>query len=205
MKNSFLLILLVIFSCGKALALPQDWSCEEIFVHKTKEIQKDDISYRNLYFGKNETVSLSIELEGMYEYPNAIINCGTAGCSGTMTNLQTNISENMRFDCSFTKDKDTFACHRIDNDEYLLTLSKSDKYIAEICGSYYLYINLQECQKCKCLLHDSRGEEGSSDRQLNCYRENQSQIRCFTYYGYETWRNFENQENDFEECIGLKL
>lgn len=205
MKNSFLLILLVIFSCGKALALPQDWLCEEILVQKTKEIQKDNVSYRNLYFGKNETYSLSIELEGMYEYPNAIIDCGTAGCSGTITNLQTNISENMRFNCFFTKDNDTFACHRIDNDEYLLTLSGSDKYIAEICGSYYLYVNLQECQKCKCPLHDSRGKTESSDRLLHCTKENKSQIRCFTYYGYEAWRNFENKENDFEECVGLTL
>ena len=139
MKNSFLFILLVIFSCGKALALPQDWSCEEIFVHKTKEIQKNDVSYRNLYFGKNRTDSLSIELEGMYEYPNAIINCGTAGCSGIMTNLQTNISENMRFDCSFTKDKDTFACHWIDNDEYLLTLAG--------CGLYERVIRFEKLKR----------------------------------------------------------
>lgn len=205
MKNSFLLILLVIFSCGKALALPQDWLCEEILVKKVKELQHDDVSYRNLYYGKNQYYSLSLELEGSYKYPNAVISCGTAGCYGTITNLQTNVSENMRFDCFFTKDKDVFSCHRIDNDEYLLTLSKSDKYIAEICGSYYLYINLQECQKCKCLLHDSRGKVKSSNRLLHCTKENKSQIRCFTYYGYEAWRNFGNKENDFEECVDLKL
>lgn len=205
MKNSFLLILLVIFSCGKALALPQDWLCEEILVKKVKELQHDDVSYRNLYYGKNQYYSLSLELEGSYKYPNAVISCGTAGCYGTITNLQTNVSENMRFDCFFTKDKDVFSCHRIDNDEYLLTLSKPDTYTVQLCNSYNLYVNIQECDQCKCIIHDSRGNKGSSDRQLNCYRENESQIRCFSYFGYEKWRNFENQENDFDKCVGLKL
>jgi len=205
LKNSFLLILLVIFSCGKALALPQDWLCEEILVKKVKELQHDDVSYRNLYYGKNQYYSLSLELEGSYKYPNAVISCGTAGCYGTITNLQTNVSENMRFDCFFTKDKDVFSCHRIDNDEYLLTLSKPDTYTVQLCNSYNLYVNIQECDQCKCIIHDSRGNKGSSDRQLNCYRENESQIRCFSYFGYEKWRNFENKENDFDKCVGLKL
>ena len=28
---------------------------------------------------------------------------------------------------------------------------------------------------------------------------------CFSYAGYEEWRNFENNENDFKNCVKLKF
>ena len=38
---------------------------------------------------------------------------------------------------------------------------------------------------------------------MNCKRENEDNLRCFTYAGYENWRNFEDKDEDFENCVGL--
>ena len=196
---------MIFLTCGEAWSLPQDWQCDNIIVKKVKELQHDNASYRNLYYGENTFYSLSLELEGMYDFPSAILSCGTTGCSGTITDRKTGVSENMHFDCSFTKDDDVFSCHRIASDEYLFSLDKQGKYVVELCGSYQLYIETAKCKQCHCVAHDSRKELGGSDRQLNCYHENERQIRCFSYFGYENWRNYENAESDFNNCVGLKL
>ena len=27
--------------------------------------------------------------------------------------------------------------------------------------------------------------------------------KCFNYYEYETWRNFENADDNYQNCVGL--
>ena len=39
---------------------------------------------------------------------------------------------------------------------------------------------------------------------MACKKEGNN-ARCFTYYGYEAWRDFKNKDDDFQNCVGLGL
>ena len=74
-----------------------------------------------------------------------------------------------------------------------------------MCGVYYKYLDINQCSGCKCIVKDSRGVQAAADMKMNCRRENENNLRCFTYLGYENWRDFENKDADFENCVGLEI
>ena len=200
MKNSYLFLLFsTIFICGKANALPQDWSCDEIDLN----IVANGSAYGHKFQGNNGLFEITID--NFDENEPHIYNCGNSGCLGTIKNLKTGKYENMRFDCVYNTQQKYLRCYRIDGDEYVLTKVFDNKYQVQLCESYYKYLDVSQCSGCKCILQDSRGKQLASDMKMNCMRENDTTIRCLSYNGYEKWRNFENKDEDFENCVGLDI
>lgn len=192
---------MAIFSCGKAFALSQDWPCDDFVLNISGQGQQ----WGHTFHGQKGDYEVTIpDYDETAEQPD-IYNCGNAGCSGIIKNTKTGKSTDLRFDCLWDKTQKTLTCRKIDGNEYLLTQSAPHKYTVVLCGLSNVYINSQECSKCKCILHNSEEKNSSSDREVRCRRENENQIRCFNYYGYEKWRNFENKDTDFENCVGLNL
>ena len=189
------------FTCGKANALPQDWPCDEINLN----IIGKGNEWGHKFQGNNGKYEITIHNFDENENQPHIYNCGNSGCLGTMKNLKTGKSENMRFDCLFNTQKKLLRCYRIDGEEYLLTKVSAEKYQVHLCNNYYKFLNINQCSGCKCTLQDSRGKQKASDIQMNCTRESDNKLRCFSYEGYESWRNFKNKDEDFENCISLNF
>ncbi len=202
LKNSFLFFFLgLVFTCGKAYALPQDWPCDAVDLN----IISKGVEWGHMFQGNDGLYEITIHnFDGNEEQPH-VYNCGNSGCLGTMKNLKTGTSENMRFDCLFNSQKKSLRCSRIDGDEYLLTKESCGEYRVQLCGGYYKYLDINQCVGCSCVLQDSRGKQVSSDMKVNCTRESNDKLRCFSYDGYESWCNFENKDQDFENCIGLNM
>lgn len=202
MKNSLLAsFFMMIFVCGTAVALPQDWPCEDFELYAVGKGQE----WGHKFQGNNGLYEITIQNFDETENQPYIYNCGNAGCLGTLKNLETGKSEDMRFDCLFNQQKKSLLCHRLDGGTYLLTKAGADKYQVQLCGGYYKYLDISQCSACKCIIKDSRGQQVASDMEMNCIRENEDNLRCFTYAGYENWRNFEDKNEDFENCVGLGL
>lgn len=202
MKNSLLAsFFMMIFACGTAVALPQDWPCEDFELYAVGKGQE----WGHKFQGNNGLYEITIQNFDETENQPYIYNCGNAGCLGTLKNLETGKSEDMRFDCLFNQQKKSLLCHRLDGGTYLLTKAGADKYQVQLCGGYYKYLDISQCSACKCIIKDSRGQQVASDMEMNCIRENEDNLRCFTYAGYENWRNFEDKNEDFENCVGLGL
>ena len=192
---------MMIFVCGTAVALPQDWPCEDFELYAVGKGQE----WGHKFQGNNGLYEITIQNFDETENQPYIYNCGNAGCLGTLKNLETGKSEDMRFDCLFNQQKKSLLCHRLDGGTYLLTKAGADKYQVQLCGGYYKYLDISQCSACKCIIKDSRGQQVASDMKMNCIRENEDNLRCFTYEGYENWRNFEDKNEDFENCVGLGL
>ena len=200
LKNRYLFLFVgIFFACGRTFALPQDWPCDEFDLNIVDKGQE----WGHVFRGNNG--SYEITIHNFDENHPYVYSCGNSGCQGTIRDIKTDESENMRFDCLFNSQTKSLRCYRIDGGEYLLTKDTEDKYKVKLCGNYYKYLNISQCLGCKCILHDSRGEKVASDIKMNCIRESDDKLRCFSYDAYERWRNFENKDDDFENCIGLNI
>ena len=108
------MIIFPIFSYAQVS--PEQWPCDCISVYKIKETYEDaeHTIYTNEYYGEHEGFSLSLLREGINGYPYSVIQCGSAGCLGTITNLKTRKSNNFRFDCHLVDDSEnTLSCYMI--------------------------------------------------------------------------------------------
>lgn len=202
LKNRYLFLFMgMVFTCGRANALPQDWPCAEIDLN----IVANGNEWGHKFQGNNGLFEVTINNFDETEDQPYIYNCGNSGCLGTIKNLKTGKYEAMRFDCLYNAQQKSLRCRRIDGDEYLLTKVSENKYQVQLCNNYYKSLNINQCSGCKCTLQDSRGKQAASDLMMNCLKENANTLRCFSYNGYEKWRNFENKDEDFENCVGLNL
>ena len=174
MKNRYLFFFCAVFACGKAFALPQDWSCDEIDLN----IVANGSEWGHKFQGNNGLFEITIDnFDGDKPY---VYSCGNSGCWGTIKNLKTGKHEDMRFDCLYDAQQKSLRCYRIDGDEYLLTKVSDGKYQVRLCESYYKSLNISQCLGCECVLQDSRGKQAASDIKMNCMRENDTSIRCFS-------------------------
>ena len=101
---------------GYAQTSPEQWSCDSISVHKIKETfeNSEHTIYTNEYYGEHQGFSLSLIQEGIKGYPYSVIQCGSAGCLGKITNLKTKKSNNFRFDCHLVDDSENvLSCYMI--------------------------------------------------------------------------------------------
>ena len=96
MKIKFLFLLLV-FSCGNAYALPQDWPCFGLQVEKYDVINNNDGIFEYAYRGETQGYNLNINLQGFSEFPTSFANCGNSGCWGTISEKATGRTESLRF------------------------------------------------------------------------------------------------------------
>ena len=192
-------------SYGKADALPQDWPCFDFELNKVEVIadNKDEFEYK--YKGETSLYTIEINLIGNYQDLNLFANCGSAGCGGTISENKTGKSENLRFFCeNYSDDYSKVKCSIVKGDEFIFN-QINGTYQANYCSddkTKILIFDKNKCNDCHCVIY------GKNDTQtllkMGCdFRDNVA--HCFSYIGYEEWRNFENNENDFKNCVKLKF
>lgn len=197
MKNS-IISLIVLLSCGNALALPQDWPCDNINLYNISQSASESVTFR----GTNQKYEIIIE-NFVLNVENPIsYNCGQSGCSGTIKNLKTKKTEELNFECFLNDNKDILSCGQYIADEYLFSKYNQSEYRAYLCNSYFLSIHLDECSDCFCITHNSNSSQ--QNKQLICNKENEKQLHCFTYYGYENYIKDATTEA-YDNCIGMKV
>ena len=159
LKNRYLFLFMgMVFTCGRANALPQDWPCAEIDLN----IVANGNEWGHKFQGNNGLFEVTINNFDETEDQPYIYNCGNSGCLGTIKNLKTGKYEAMRFDCLYNAQQKSLRCRRIDGDEYLLTKVSENKYQVQLCNNYYKSLNINQCSGCKCTLQDSRGKQAAS-------------------------------------------
>jgi hypothetical protein len=188
---------------GSVKALPQDWSCDGFEVQKISEKAENSDMDVFVYEGEENGFKINLKLLSSREFPHTLLDCGTGGCAGMITNTKTGKTEAVRLDCSDvgTVEFQKLKCSLIMGDEYFLEPAEDDVYRANLCaGKSAVYLHLRECDKCVCVVY----HEDKTTRKMNCTKEKDG-VRCFTYHGYENWRKFENEWTDFDRCVGLKM
>ncbi|MBP3687546.1 MAG: hypothetical protein J6J35_04175 [Alphaproteobacteria bacterium] len=202
------------FLCGKAIALPQDWPCEEFIVEKNQITEQSATDTTYLYKGQTGNYFLEIELTQDKNFPALFADCGTHGCPGTLKELTSKRQENINFFCEtiIENDYNKIKCFAGGGDEYLLTKATDNIYQTKICSSensHTIQLDLSTCNQCHCILsyYDKNNIKQAGTWSMNCTRESPTQIRCFTSDGYTAWRNYDyiNATQDFQNCIDLTL
>ena len=209
MKIKFL-FLLIVFSCGTAYALPQDWPCFGIEVEKYKVIKAMDDNYKYSYKGEKNGYFLDIDLSGYYSFPTSFADCGTAGCFGTITEKSTGRRESLKFFCEdYNDDYTKVVCHVGFGEEVIFDGTENGNYVVHYCSDdkqKTLHLNLSDCNKCHCTMYwyDGTIKNTTGEYNMACKKE-KNRIHCFTYSGYETWRGFQNKDDDFKNCVNLEF
>lgn len=208
MKNS-LWILFLFFFCGTAYALSQDWPCFGIEVKKYKTIYDSENEFEYAYQGENSGYILNIHLSGFHQIPSLFADCGNAGCFGTITEKASSRTEGLNFFCEkYTDDYMRVTCYVSFGPVAIFDKADDGGYVVHYCKDNMqktLRFNLADCKRCHCMMYwyDDEVKNTIGQYQMACKKED-DKARCFTYYGYEVWRNFENKDDDFQNCVGLK-
>lgn len=195
-------------SYGEVFALPQDWPCFEIEVNKVEVIRDSEDDFEYVYHGERENYTVDINLMGEHQIPNSFANCGTAGCGGIITDKTTRKSEELNFFCEeYTADYTKVTCGIGKGDEFIFDKISDKEYEVHYCSddkTKTLKFNQTDCQECHCVMnwYDNGNIDTGGQLTMGCSFENQ-QAHCFTYSGYEKWRNFVTSTNDFTNCLGL--
>lgn len=202
--------MVVLLSCGNVYALPQDWPCFGIQLKKHNIIKETKDNFEYSYLGETDKYIVKINLSGSHIFPTLFANCGTAGCNGIITEKETNKNETLRFFCDeYSKDYTKVACHIGFGGEAYFNKDNKNNFILHYCSDNpekTLRFNLSDCNNCHCKMYwyDHGIKEKTGNFTMACKNE-KNQAHCFTYYGYEEWRNFENKEKDYDNCVGLEL
>lgn len=197
-------------SCGKAVALPQDWPCFGVEVNKVGIIQDSEDKFEYVYHGEAENYVVDINLMGNHPIPNLFANCGTAGCGGKIMDKTTGRTEEINFFCEeYVKDYTKVRCGIGKGDEFIFDKISNGEYEVHYCSddrTKTLKFNRTDCQGCHCVMkwYDNGKENLDGQLTMGCLFE-KHQAHCFTYNGYEKWRNFETDDNDFMNCVGLTI
>lgn len=207
MKNNLFLLLCVVF-CGKAYALPQDWPCFGIQVEKYKTVSDADGIFEYTYKGEKDGYVLNINLSGFSDFPTSFADCGNSGCFGIITETATGRTEHLRFFCEeYNDDYTKVTCYAGLGEEVIFEKEDDKNYVVHYCSDNSqktLRFNLNDCDKCYCKMYWYEGniKDTTGSYGMACKKE-ENKAHCFTNYGYESWRNFQNKVDDFQNCIGL--
>lgn len=208
-KIQFCLICLFTTFCGRVFALPQDFPCHEFELRKVQAISETAQDFEYAYRSRNDGYILETKLFGSHNSPTLFANCGTSGCGGIITDIKTGKSESVRLECATVDEAnyENIRCHVIKGDEFIFD-KEHDEYVAHYCPDnkkLSLQFQLFDCKKCHCKMSwydgDKKKEAGSWE--MGCKIET-NQAHCFTNNGYDEWRNFEFETNDFQDCVGLE-
>ena len=204
MKNKIILILFIVLSCGRVYALPQDWPCFALKVEKYETISDNNGVFEYAYKGDTKGYSLNINLSGSSKFPTSFANCGNTGCVGTITEKNTGRKEDLNFFCDgYTK----VTCYVGLGEDAVFHSTGNGNYVVNYClddKQKTLRFNLKDCDECHCKMYwyDGEVKKAIGEYSMACKKE-ENKARCFTYYGYESWRHFQNEDNDFENCVKL--
>ena len=207
MKNSLFILLFAIF-CGKAYALSQDWPCFGIEVEKYKTISDVNGIFEYAYKGEKDGYVLNINLSGFSNFPTSFADCGNSGCFGTITENATGRTENLSFFCEeYNDDYTKVTCYAGLGEEVVFDKENNNSYAVHYCSDdaqKILRFNIEDCNKCYCTMYwyDGNKRRTPGNYGMACKKQG-SKAHCFTYYGYEAWRDFKNKVDDFKNCVGL--
>lgn len=190
-------------SCGEVMASPQDWPCSDFELNKTNIVAENEVEFEYKYIGKTSLYTVEINLIGNHQYPNLFANCGTSGCGGVISENKTGKSENLKFFCeNYSNDYSKVKCGIAKGDEFIFNQIKGT-YQVNYClddKTKILTFDKNKCNDCHCVIHEK--DDSQTQLKMGCdFRDNTA--HCFSYNGYEEWRNFENKENDFKNCVNL--
>ena len=188
----------MIFSCGQAHALPQDWPCKTFMLERYKEVKNEDVG---IYRGQDKDYALEVNV--FWQANTSSDDCGTAGCEGTIKNLKTDQEENLRFFCEVANNHNNAKCAIKTGEEYILQKVSAEYYQVNLCGNtFYKYVNINECSGCTCILHNSEGQNKNSDIFMGC-KKNKDSLHCMTGNTYVEKYYPKNKVEDFKNCVGL--
>ena len=209
MKNSLFLLLLIL-SCGTAYALSQDWPCFGIEVEKYATVSDADGIFEYAYKGEKKGYKLDINLSGFSDSFASFANCGTSGCFGTITEIATGRTESLRFFCEeYNDDYTKVICHVGFAEEAIFDSTENGNYVVHYCSDDMqktLRFSLSDCKECHCNMYWYDGEVKNTAGHHNMACKNEgNKVHCFDYSGYEFWRDFRNEADDYENCIGLNF
>lgn len=195
----------MVLSCGKTYALPQDWPCEPFILQQKQIINQDDFKLHNLYQGKYEHYLLGVETYWQLNPLNNDADCGTSGCSGFITDTRYGIKEDLHFFCETTENGkfDQIKCYIKLGEEYVLNKYSENEYRAHLCGEYYKFVKISDCEKCHCKVYDSRDEKYISA--MGCTFENEDKLHCMTGNFYIEDYRLQSDIKDYENCVGLNM
>ena len=205
--QSLILIISVVcgVSCGKVNALPQDWPCSYFELEKVDTIKDKDDIFEYKYRGETDNYTIDLILEGNHVYPQLFANCGTSGCGGVLSENKTGKSENLRFFCeNYSDDYSKIKCSIAKGDEFIFN-QISGIYQVNYCSddkTKILTFDRNKCNSCHCVIYEK--DEVQIQLKMGCdFKDNMA--HCFSYSGYEEWRNFNNKEYDFKNCVNLRF
>jgi len=202
------LFCVVLFVCGRAFALSQDWPCFEFEMKKVQTISENNQEFEYGYQGERKGYLLTVNLSGFADEKTSFADCGTTGCRGIITEIKTNKSEVVRLECyAIDNNYENVRCHISSADEFVFH-KENGEYVVNYCSDApqrTLRFKHSDCKGCHCKMfwYDDGKKDKTGNWDMGCRIEG-DQSHCFTYNGYEEWRNFENKEQDFQNCIGLK-
>lgn len=204
LKNN-LLALFIILSYSSAYALPQDWPCGPFVLRATQVLDKNPYSLHNIYQSNENIYSIEVEAFWKYTSPAYNLDCGTSGCTGTITNLKSRKTENLHFYCETTEDgiPDKIKCYVNNQEEYLLNRSSDNEYRILLCSEYYKYVKINECQECFCMIHDSRDDKYVS--KMGCNIESKDKLHCMNGNVYVESYRPQRDIIDYRKCADLNI
>ncbi len=198
-------LLFLMTLCGEAYALPQGYFCGPFTLYETKILGQDKNELHNVYQGQDDNYAVEIEAFWNLRSFDDFTDCGTAGCTGTITDIKTKQEQYLHFFCKMTH-KGNFKkilCYTNNNEEYLFHPDRAGEYRADICQQYSKFVRLDECNHCFCPIHDSRGD--SYSQEMGCTLLTDLNLHCMTGNVYFEKYRPKSKNTDFENCIGLKI
>lgn len=191
----------MLFSCGNAYALPQDWLCKTFELEKTEESGNKNSDDYTIYRGQDGYYLLNVNVFWRADMKSD--DCGTAGCSGTIKNIKTGQEEHLRFFCEAADNFDVAKCYIRSGEEYVLPRVSEGYYQLDLCDhTSSKYVRLDECFGCTCILHDAYKQSKDSDLYMGC-KKNENSLHCMTGNIYSETYNPEGGSEDFKNCVGL--
>ncbi len=160
------------------------------------------------YEGEKGGYNLKINLSGSSFSDALFANYGSSGCQGIITEISTGRSEKLKFFCEeYNDDYTLVTCYVGLGEEVIFDRVGNENYVVHYCSDdkqKTLRFNIADCEKCHCTMY---WYEGEIRKQVGRYdmacKQEEDKAHCFTYYGYEAWRDFLNQDDDFKQCVGL--
>ncbi|HCU59402.1 MAG TPA: hypothetical protein DIC64_05430 [Alphaproteobacteria bacterium] len=185
--------------------MPQDWSCNTFTLHEKDVLSRSANELHNLYQGEYGEYIVEVEAYWQLNSLSDDADCGTSGCTGRMIDMKNNQAEDLRFFCTKVNSENfnQAQCFIHNSEEYLLTAEQNHEYRVKLCGTYDKYVDLKKCDKCFCLIQDSRGEQYVD--KMGCTLQSDGRLHCMTGNIYFEKYRPNATATDYEKCIGLEI
>ncbi len=205
MKNKIFMLFFISLFCGRAFALSQDYPCGPVELDEKEILHQDEGDLYGLYYGRHGNYMIEVRIPWLLKSAHQEADCGTSGCAGSITHTTSGTKEYVTFFCeTINNDKfDRVKCYINNSEKYLLKRYSDAEYKAKLCGKYYKYVRLAECNKCFCFVHDSRSEDYTY--KMGCTMNNSDELYCMTGNIYSEDYKPNSKVTDFENCVDMEI